>query len=147
MSGGVALEASADVGVGLLLGPAAGQVALGGLVAVDHAPVDDGVQGSVEATVTEAVEAMTGDAARGRRYGADTGESGERGLGSAAAVMRPGDDEVRGTDRADARFGQQSRHQTGNELVELAVVGPDLLVQLANLLRQGSQGLPQGPLR
>ena len=63
MSGGVALEAAADLGVGFLLGAAAGLVALGGQVGVEHAPVDDRVQGSVEFAVAESVEAVARDAA------------------------------------------------------------------------------------
>lgn len=54
-AGGVALEASADFGVGFLAGSAAGEVGAGGAV-VEHAPVDDDVQGSVELAVAEAVE-------------------------------------------------------------------------------------------
>ena len=102
----VALDASADLGVGLLLGASAGQVVLGGLVSAGHAPGDDAVEGPIEETIAEPVEPMAGDAARGRRYRADAGERGERGLGSTASVMRPGDDEVSGADRPDAGFGQ-----------------------------------------
>ncbi len=60
VSGGVALEAAADLGVGFLLGASAGQVVLSRLVTVDHAPVHDGVQGPVEVAVAEAVEAGAG---------------------------------------------------------------------------------------
>jgi hypothetical protein len=67
VSGGVALETAADLGVGLLLGSAAGEVVLCRFVSVDHPPVHDGVEGSVEAAVAESVEAMASDAARGRR--------------------------------------------------------------------------------
>jgi len=41
---------------------------------------------------------------------------------------------VGGADRAHAGFGQQRRHKGGDELVELPLVGSNLLVQQADLL-------------
>ena len=51
VSGDVPLEAATDLVVGLLLAASPGQVVLGGFVAVDQAPVHDGVQGPVEGGV------------------------------------------------------------------------------------------------
>jgi hypothetical protein len=56
------LEAAADSWVALLLGPAPGQVLLGFGV-VEHPPVDDDVQGSIEVAVAEGVEEAANDLA------------------------------------------------------------------------------------
>jgi hypothetical protein len=96
-----------DLGVGLLVGASPGEVMLGGLVAQDHAPVHDGVLGTVELAVAEAVETVTADAAGGCLQRADPGERGEGGFGAASASVRPGDDQMGRADRTDAGFGQQ----------------------------------------
>ena len=97
MSGVVALEAAADLGVGLLLPAPAGEVVPGGFLTVDHAPIDDGVQGTVELAVAEAVEPVPGDTAGGCRQRADAGERGERGFGAAPAGMNfPPSPDIRG---------------------------------------------------
>src|SRR5690348_1090188 len=115
MSSCVTLEAAADLRVGLLLGASAGEVVLGGFVAVDHAPVHDRVEGAVESAVAESVEAVAGDAPGGRLERADAGQCGEGGIGTAPAPVRPGDYEVRCADRADAGFGEQARHHCRDE--------------------------------
>jgi len=79
---GVALEAATDLGVGLLLSTPTGQVGAGGLMAVEHPPGRDGVQGAVELAVTEAIESMADDPPGGRRQWADPAERGEGGLGA-----------------------------------------------------------------
>ena len=127
-AGGVALEAAADLGVGLLLGAAAGEVVLGWFVAVDHAPVHDGVEGSVESAVAESVEAVARDSSRGCFERADAGQGCEGGVGSAAAGVGPGDDEVGGADRADAGFSEEGGHGCVDQFAELTFVGADLFV-------------------
>jgi hypothetical protein len=99
VSGRVSLKASPYLGVGLLLGASAGEVAMGGFVAVDHAPVHDGMEGVVESAVFEAVEAVAGDASGGCFDRADAGEGSEGGIGSAPARMGLGHDEVCGAHR------------------------------------------------
>ena len=47
VSGGVALEAAADLGLGVRVGASPGEVMLVGSVAVDHAPVHDGTSRNV----------------------------------------------------------------------------------------------------
>lgn len=116
MSCGVALEAEADLGVGLLLGASSNEVTLGRLVVVDHAPVHDGVQGPVESPVAESVEPMAFDSSGGRFQRADPGQRGEGGLRAAPTGVRPGDDEVCGADSAHARLGHQGRHHRGDEV-------------------------------
>ena len=56
-----------------------------GAVVVEHAPVDDDVQGAVEVAVAAAVEAVAGDPAGGGFHWADAGEGGEGGFGAEPA--------------------------------------------------------------
>src|SRR4051794_41821432 len=77
-SGDVALEAAADLGVGLAFGAAAGDVGVG---AGADAPAgqQDVVEGAVELAVSAAVEGGGGDSSGGGRGGAGGRPGGGRG--------------------------------------------------------------------
>jgi hypothetical protein len=75
-AGDVSLEAAADLGVGLALGAAFGDVGVGAR-ADQPAGQSDVVQGAVELAVAAAVEAVPAGSAAGGRDRADAGQRGE----------------------------------------------------------------------
>ena len=87
-SGDVALEAAADVAVGLAVGASAVGVGLGLFVASQTGD-GDGVDCRVESAVTEAVEAMSGREARRRGDWRGPGEHREGGLVADASGLAP----------------------------------------------------------
>lgn len=68
---------------------------------------DDRVQGAVELAITAAAESVPDRLAAGGGHGRDAGEAGEGGFGADAAWVRPGNDQIGGDDRSDARFIEQ----------------------------------------
>src|SRR5437870_5577278 len=98
------------VAAALAFADAAGEVVAGGGVVL-AAVEDDRVQGAVELAVAAAAEPMSDRlAARGRQRG-DAGETREAGFRADAVAVRPGDDQLRGDDRADARLVEQVGHE------------------------------------
>jgi hypothetical protein len=65
---------------------------------------DDRVQGAVELAVAAAVEAVAGDLARAGGDGRGAAVAGEGGLVVEATAVRPGDQELGGRDRTNARL-------------------------------------------
>ena len=89
---------------------------------------DDAVQGAVELAVAAAAESVPLSLAAGGGDGCDAGEAGEAGLGAEPAWVRPGDDQLGGDDRSDARFVERGWR-------ECADVGEDLLLELVSFDR------------
>ena len=103
-----ALEASADVAVGLALGGASGFVVAGFGVAAE--PGDrDGVQGAVEVSVAHSAEPVPGALAAAGFERRDAGEGCECGFVADASAVGPADQQLGGDDRSDTGFGEQSR--------------------------------------
>jgi hypothetical protein len=121
LPGDVALEATADFGIGLAFCAAPGDVGLGSLAGAP-ASQEDVVQGPVEVTVAAAVEPVTDDTAAAGRDRAGAGERGVCGIVAAAARVGPGHDRLGGADRAHAAFGQQLRRQVGDQVGEVGLV-------------------------
>ncbi len=77
------------------------------------------MQGSVGLAVAAAVQAVPDDLSGGGWDRRGAGERGVGGLGSEAASMRPGAEELGGADHADARLGAQRRPELAHEQLEL----------------------------
>lgn len=81
---------------------------------------DDRVEGAVELPVAAAAEAVAdGLSARGRQWG-NAGEACEGGVGVDTAMVRLGDEQLRGDDHADARLVEQRGCEDADVLGELA---------------------------
>ena len=91
LPGCVALEAAADLGVGLLPGTALGRVVLGFGV-VEHPPVDDDVQGAVELAIAAAMQSVALALASGDGDRSGPGLAGESGIGAEALGACDGDE-------------------------------------------------------
>ena len=121
MAGEVALEQPGGLTAALAFGESSRDVVLGCCVVL-AAVEDDRVQGAVELAVAAAAEPVPGGLAARGRHRRDAGESGEGRLGAQPAAVRPGDDHLRGDDRADPRLVQQRGR-------ECAYMGEDLRFQ------------------
>ena len=101
---------------------------------------DDLVEGAVELAVAAAVEAVADGLAGG---GGDRGGAGEAGEGSLAgepSVVRPGEHDLRGQERADAGLVEQLRSELAGELFDLAGEFAFLGGQLLDAPRDGFEG-------
>jgi len=123
----VALEATQDLGLGQALGGAAGDVVLGGLVAV-QADQGNAPQGAVGVAVAAAVQPVTAaGAAGGGRERRDAAEPGEGSFGAQPGGVVPGgDQQLPGGIDADAGQGDQLRNGGGDQRGELGVEVVDL---------------------
>ena len=83
-------------------------------------------RGAVELAVAAAAEPVADRLAAGGRDRGDAGEAGEGRLRADASAMRPGDDQLRRHDRADARLVKQLR-------CERTDVSEDLTLELGGL--------------
>src|SRR5437667_5735873 len=122
MAGEVALDQPGSVASAFSFGDPFGDVVLGCRVVL-AAVQDDGVQGAVELPVAAAAESVPCRLAAGGGDRGDASEASESGLGAQPAAMRPGDDQLRGDDRADAWLVEQRGR-------ECAYMGEDLPFQL-----------------
>jgi len=119
MAGEVALEAAADFPVGFAFGAAALGVGDGGRVAA-HLVDGDDVDGAVELAVAEAVEAMAVGPAGGHRDWRGAREHAEGSLAVDPAGVRPGQQDLRGGQGAEAGFGgDQARGHFPGDLGDL----------------------------
>jgi hypothetical protein len=91
---------------------------------------DDRVQCPVELAVAAAADPVPDGLAAGGGDGGDAGEAGKAGLGAQATAVRPGNEQLRGDDRADARLVEQRRREPTH-------VGEDLVLELLGLDRCG----------
>ena len=132
-SGEGALEAAADVAMGLALGGAFGFVGAGFVVAAQSGDRDR-VQGAVEVSVAGTAESVSGALAAAGLERGDAGQGGECGFVADPAAVGPADQELGGDDGADAGFGEQRRsgrvlrdedQQLGVELGGLGDQEPD----------------------
>jgi hypothetical protein len=124
MAGDVAFEAAFDLAWCLAFGGFLGGVGAGGWIVLETCE-DDRVQGAVELAFTAAVEAIAHGLAGGRGDWCGAAEHRERAIVAEPAGVRPGAEQLRGADRADADLVQQPRHVGLDELLELGfeVVG------------------------
>src|SRR6266508_6913415 len=81
---------------------------------------EDHVQGAVELAIAAAVEAVADRLSRRSGDRCAASEASEGGLASDPAGVGPGDDELRGRERSDARLIEQLRRQRSGELLDLA---------------------------
>src|SRR6266545_5781929 len=122
MSGEVALEQPGGVAAALAFGGPSRDVVPGRGVVL-AAVEDNRVQRPIELPVAAAAEPVPSRLAAGGGDRGDAGEASESGLGAQPAAMRPGDDQLRGDDRADAWLVEQRGR-------ECAYMGADLPFQL-----------------
>src|SRR6266516_2240963 len=101
MAGEVALDAAAYFLAGLAFGAAALDVGQGGRV-IAHPGDGDDVQGPVELAVAEANEPVPAGAAGGHRDRRRSRQHGERCLAADPPGVGPGQQDLRGAERADA---------------------------------------------
>ena len=120
LSGDIALQAPLDVADGLALSEATLDVVLCGAV-LTHADQHDGVKCAVELSISRPVQAVPGDRPRRRLDGRGTTELGESSLGTNAAVMGPGGDDLTGHDRADSQLAEQLGGEPTDQPVELGL--------------------------
>ena len=123
MAGEVALEQSGGVASGLAFGDPSCDVVLGRGVVL-AAVQDNRVQRAVELPVAAAAEPVAGGLATGSRDRRDAGQSREGGLGAEPDGVGPGDEQLRGNDRADAGLVEQL-------WCERAHVNEDLALELS----------------
>ena len=131
LAGDIALDAAADLVVTPALRPPSGHVGVGS--GTDSPPGQgDVVQGTVELTVTAAVEAVTHRAAAAGRDRAGAGQGSEGRVVAAPARMRPGDDDLGGTHRTDPDLGGQLRRQLLDKTGQLLLVDLEFVGSVAN---------------
>ena len=113
------LSERVGVAAAFALGDPFGDVVLGGRIVLATMQ-DDGVERAVQLSVAATAEPMPGRLAAGGGDRRDAGEAGEGGFGADASPMRPGDDRLRGDDRADAGFVEQLWREGAHVYEDLA---------------------------
>jgi len=118
-------KAAADFAVGFAFGAAGCDVVEGGGVAA-HPGDGDGVQGAVELAVAEPVEPVPVSAAGGGGGRGGAGEHGEGGFAADPPSMGPGEQDLRGGQRADTGLGgdQARGHAPGRGRRSGPRIGP-----------------------
>ncbi len=140
---GVALEAAGCFAWCLAFGDAALDVGDRGGVLSLAAAEHDRVEGAVELAVAAAVEAMADRLAGGRGDRRGAGDTGEGGLASDPAWMRPRDQELSGADRPDSRLVAETGSELVDEAGDLLVEHVGLVAGLQGPLCAGPQGKPK----
>src|SRR5687767_4777951 len=138
MAGEVALETADRLAHALALASAPFDV--GDRLGVALAPGDDDrVQGTVELAIAAGVEAVAQRLTRGGGDGSAGAQAGEGRLAGEAPLVRVGDEELRGRDRADADLLEELGRQLPDESVNLTLEQALLLAQGLNTPRERAQ--------
>src|SRR5581483_9777426 len=82
---------------------------------------DDGVEGAVELAVAAAAESVPGGESAGGGEWCDASEAGEAGFGVDAVSVGPGDDQLGGDDRADARLVEEFGDERADVVEDLTL--------------------------